>query len=158
MTHASQFAQRDPSCSTGSPTPCLDETGQLVTLMGLQSLHVTSQPWTDTFVGLRPELNTLPSESDLVKAKGMVCQWGGLRCGIHLYLLPASQLTPLGLSLLICKVGARPFLSSKRLHWVLGSSGSGPPREPRRDRGKDDVSALRVIAGPKLVFNNPFWN
>lgn len=151
VTHSSQFAQRDPSCSTGSPTPCLDETGQLVTLMGLQSLHVTSQPWTDIFVGLRPKLNTLPSESDLL-------QRGGLRCGIHLYLSPASQLTPLGLSLLICKVGARPFLSSKRLNWVLGSPGSGPPREPRRDRGKDDVSALRVIASPKLVFNNPFWN
>ena len=70
MTHSSQFAQRDPSCSTGSPTPCLGETGQFVTLMGLQSLHLTSEPWTDTSVGLRPKLNTLPSESDLVKARG----------------------------------------------------------------------------------------
>ena len=52
---------------------------------------------------------------------------GRLKACLHLCLLPASPLKPLGLSLSICKVGTRPFLSNKRLQQVRGLLAQGHP-------------------------------
>lgn len=76
---------------------------------------------------------------------------------LHLCLLPASPLKPLGLSLLICKVGTRPFLSNKTSA-SAGVSWLRATPEPTRDRVMDDIPAPRPTASPKLVFNKPFSN
>lgn len=57
----------------------------------------------------------------------------------------------------ICTVGARSFLTDKRLDRALGSPSSGPPQKPRRDGGTDIPISFKTESQSQAS-NNPFWN
>lgn len=57
----------------------------------------------------------------------------------------------------ICTVGARSFLTDKRLARMLGSPSSGPPEKPRRDGGTDSPVSFKTES-QSPASDTPFWN
>lgn len=91
-------------------------------------------------------LITLPSESDLIKAKGGSTSYQ--QVSEHLWVSVYSSVKwGRGHSCL-----TRDFIG----YWAFLVQGHlGNPEETE---GWTSLSAPRLTANPKLVFNNPFWN